>query len=68
MAEIKVEPKKKNSLLPWILGLALLALALWGISRMRDDDGADVNRQGNVQGNMGVSELIEAPAPFLLAA
>lgn len=64
MAEIKVEPKKKNSILPWILGLALLALALWGISQMRDNDQDDANRQGNT----GVSELTEAPVPFLLAA
>lgn len=64
MAEIKVEPKKKNSILPWILGLALLALALWGISQMRDNDRDDANRQGNT----GVSELTEAPMPFLLAA
>lgn len=64
MAEIKVEPKKKNSILPWILGLALLALALWGISQMRDNDRDDASRQGNT----GVSELNEAPAPFLLAA
>ena len=64
MAEIKVEPKKKNSLLPWILGLALLALAFWGISQMRDNDRDDADRQGNT----GVSELTEAPAPFLLAA
>jgi len=39
MAEIKVDRvERKRSILPWILGLALLALALWGISRMMDDD------------------------------
>lgn len=39
MAEIKVEKvEHKRSILPWILGLALLALALWGISRMMNDD------------------------------
>ncbi|HSK81300.1 MAG TPA: hypothetical protein VLQ45_32910 [Thermoanaerobaculia bacterium] len=39
MAEIKVDKvEHKRSILPWILGLALLALALWGISRMMDDD------------------------------
>lgn len=64
MAEIKVEPKKKNSILPWILGLALLALAFWVISQMRDNDRDDASRQSNV----GLSELIQAPAPFLLAA
>ncbi|MEA2564280.1 MAG: hypothetical protein QOH06_5784 [Acidobacteriota bacterium] len=40
MAEIRVERKEKRSMLPWILGLLLLALVLWGISEMmgRDDD------------------------------
>lgn len=42
MAEIRVERKERRSLLPWILGLALLALVLWGLSQMndRDDDTA----------------------------
>lgn len=40
MAEIRVERKERRSMLPWILGLVLLALVLWGISEMagRDDD------------------------------
>jgi hypothetical protein len=40
VAEIRVERKEKRSMLPWILGLLLLALVLWGISEMmgRDDD------------------------------
>ena len=39
MAEIRVERKERRSMLPWILGLLLLALVLWGISEMmgRDD-------------------------------
>ena len=43
MAEIRVERKERRSMLPWILGLLLLALVLWGISEMmgRDDDAAD---------------------------
>lgn len=43
MAEIRVERKERRSLLPWILGLVLLALVLWGISEMtgRDDDATD---------------------------
>lgn len=42
MAEIRVERKERRSMLPWILGLLLLALVLWGISEMmgRDDDRA----------------------------
>lgn len=40
MAEIRVERKERRSMLPWILGLLLLALVLWGISEMMagDDD------------------------------
>ena len=38
MAEIKVE-KKRTNFLPWIVGLILLALVLWGVSRMGRDDG-----------------------------
>ena len=43
MAEIRVERKERRSMLPWILGLLLLALVLWGISEMmgRDDDDAE---------------------------
>ena len=43
MAEIRVEKKERRSMLPWILGLVLLALVLWGISEMmdRDDDVED---------------------------
>lgn len=43
MAEIRVErTEQRRNLLPWILGLALLALVLWGLSQMndRDDDAA----------------------------
>jgi hypothetical protein len=43
MAEIKVEKKRSNNILPWILGLVLLALVVWGLSRMgnRDQDRTD---------------------------
>jgi hypothetical protein len=43
VAEIRVERKEKRSMLPWILGLVLLALVLWGISEMmgRDHDAAE---------------------------
>lgn len=42
MAEIRVERKERRSLLPWILGLLLLALVAWGLMQMndRDDDTA----------------------------
>lgn len=32
MAEIRVERMERRSLLPWILGLVLLALIVWGLS------------------------------------
>lgn len=38
MAEIKVERKERRSLLPWILGLLLLALVVWGLTQMNDGD------------------------------
>lgn len=43
MAEIRVERKERRSMLPWILGLLLLALVLWGIAEMagRDDAAGD---------------------------
>lgn len=43
MAEIKVEKKRSPNILPWILGLVLLALVVWGLSRMghRDRDRTD---------------------------
>jgi len=58
MAEIRVEKKKKSSILPWILGLALLALVVWGLSQMgdRDDDGAE---------NQGAALELSAPIPFV---
>lgn len=34
MAEIRVERKERRSLLPWILGLLLLALVVWGLMEM----------------------------------
>ena len=33
VAEIKVE-RKERSILPWILGLVLLALVVWGLNEM----------------------------------
>jgi hypothetical protein len=38
MAEIRVE-KKRTNMLPWIIGLILLGLVLWAVSRMGRDDG-----------------------------
>jgi len=58
MAEIKVEKKRSNNILPWILGLVLLALVVWSLSRMgdRDQDRTDTtNKQG-----AAVIELVNA--------
>lgn len=46
MAEIRVERKEKRSMLPWILGLLLLALVLWGISEMMGGDDDTVEDTG----------------------
>ena len=46
MAEIRVEKKERRNLLPWILGLLLLALVLWGISEMMGDDDDAVEDTG----------------------
>jgi hypothetical protein len=46
VAEIRVEKKEKRSMLPWILGLLLLALVLWGISEMMGGDDDTVEETG----------------------
>jgi hypothetical protein len=38
VAEIRVERKERRSLLPWILGLVLLALVIWGLMEMSHRD------------------------------
>jgi hypothetical protein len=35
VAEIRIE-RKQQSILPWILGLALLALLIWGLAQAFD--------------------------------
>ena len=37
MAEIRIEEKKKSSILPWILGLLLLGLLIWGAAELFDE-------------------------------
>jgi hypothetical protein len=37
VAEIRIE-RKQQSILPWILGLALLALLIWGLAQAFDRD------------------------------
>lgn len=36
MAEIRIERKQYSSLLPWLFGLALLALLIWGLVEAMD--------------------------------
>lgn len=57
MAEISVERK---SLLPWILGLALLALLLWGLVRMMENRAAPP-----ADGSAEVGITIEPQPPAL---
>jgi hypothetical protein len=38
MAQIRLEEKKSGSILPWIIGLLLLALIIWGVAEAFDDD------------------------------
>ena len=42
MAEIRVE-RKRTSLLPWILGILLLALVIWAVAESMDNDAGDAN-------------------------
>jgi hypothetical protein len=43
VAEIRVERKERRNILPWILGLVLLALVIWGLAEMthQNDQPAD---------------------------
>ena len=40
MAEIRVERKEQRNILPWVLGLLLLALVIWGVAEMSGRNGA----------------------------
>jgi hypothetical protein len=41
MAEIRVERKHKKSIWPWILGLLVAALLVWGLAETMDNDRDD---------------------------
>jgi hypothetical protein len=58
MAEIKVEKKRSNNILPWILGLVLLALVVWGLSRMGDRDEGRTDTTNTNQG-AAVIEVVD---------
>jgi hypothetical protein len=38
MAEINVQRRKSRSIWPWIVGVAVLALVVWGVTRMGGDN------------------------------
>ena len=61
VAEIRVERKEKRSMLPWILGLLLLALVLWGISEMMSGDDDDAV-EGTGASAVGVTIQQQPPA------
>lgn len=58
MAEIRVERKRKASIWPWILGLVVAALLVWGLTQARDNDRDGQETQDTAQ----ISSLLEAPA------
>lgn len=41
MADLNVE-RKQRSIWPWIVGLLLLGLIIWGLAELLDDDRDDV--------------------------
>jgi hypothetical protein len=58
VAEIRVEHKERRSLLPWILGLVLLALIVWGlIGSVHGNADADAGTEA-----VGVSVPEQPPA------
>lgn len=59
MAEIRVERKERRSLLPWILGLVLLALVVWGLMEMGNRDEAPAD---NGAASVGVQIPEQPPA------
>jgi hypothetical protein len=50
VAEISIERKQRSSILPWVLGLALVALLIWGLAEAFDRDA-----EGETEG--GASEV-----------
>lgn len=48
MAEIRVERKPKRNIWPWILGLLVAALLVWGLAETMDNDRADEVNEARV--------------------
>lgn len=60
MAEIRVE-RKRTSLLPWILGILLLALVIWAVAESMDNDVDDAGTA--VSGiELSIAEAVPARA------
>lgn len=66
MAEIRVE-KKRNSLLPWIIGLIVLGLLIWALSGLMDDDGAEETTVGEAM-DFELPTVVEAETVAWLLA
>lgn len=60
MAEIRVE-RKRTSLLPWILGILLLALVIWAVAESMDNDVEDADTAVSAI-EMGVEDAVLARA------
>ena len=62
MAEIRVE-RKRTSLLPWILGILLLALIIWAVAESMDNDADDAGTDSAVSAiQMTIEEVVLARA------
>lgn len=63
MAEIRVE-RKRTSLLPWILGILLLALVIWAVAESMDNDvddaGTAVSAMGSIEQSIEEAWLARA--------
>lgn len=63
MADINVERKKGGGIWPWVLGLALLALLLWGITQCGDDDAAEGTAVTDTLGAVTDTGMLNTTAP-----
>lgn len=62
MAQIRIEEdKKKGSILPWILGVLLLALAIWGIAELFEESDELVGEDVEVYENRDDVEAVNSP-------
>lgn len=68
MAEIRVERKERRSLLPWVLGLVLLALVVWGLMEMGDRDRTPADNSGAASVGVQIPEQPPALRQYAFAA